>query len=176
MVAWITVIHQIGSASAAYLGGLLRIAFGTYLEDPRNQFACCGQALSLSMIQALAILLKLAALSALGAVARFRGPPLWSQRRLYARKKKAGERAQAPAHFLEGPRLSARYRRIILDQTFPYVTPPCSQSGSTLRSAAAIGRQAWSAHVRTRHTHAVPPLPRRWGRGRARGHRGSTLL
>jgi len=32
MVAWITVIHQIGSASAAYLGGVLRIAFGTYIE------------------------------------------------------------------------------------------------------------------------------------------------
>jgi sugar phosphate permease len=32
MVAWITVIHQIGSASAAYLGGVLRIAFGTYFE------------------------------------------------------------------------------------------------------------------------------------------------
>jgi sugar phosphate permease len=32
MVAWITVIHQIGSASAAYLAGLLRITFGTYLE------------------------------------------------------------------------------------------------------------------------------------------------
>jgi sugar phosphate permease len=32
MVAWITVIHQIGSASAAYLAGMLRIAFGTYLE------------------------------------------------------------------------------------------------------------------------------------------------
>src|SRR4051812_48864544 len=32
IVAWITVIHQIGSASAAYLGGVLRIAFGTYLE------------------------------------------------------------------------------------------------------------------------------------------------
>jgi sugar phosphate permease len=32
MVAWITVIHQIGSASAAYLGGLLRIGFGTYFE------------------------------------------------------------------------------------------------------------------------------------------------
>ena len=31
-VAWITVIHQIGSASAAYLAGVLRIAFGTYLE------------------------------------------------------------------------------------------------------------------------------------------------
>lgn len=32
MVAWITVIHQIGSASSAYLAGLLRIDFGTYLE------------------------------------------------------------------------------------------------------------------------------------------------
>jgi sugar phosphate permease len=32
MVAWITVIHQVGSAAAAYLGGVLRIAFGTYLE------------------------------------------------------------------------------------------------------------------------------------------------
>ncbi|HZU90235.1 MAG TPA: MFS transporter, partial [Stellaceae bacterium] len=32
MVAWITVIHQIGSAAAAYLGGLLRIDFGTYTE------------------------------------------------------------------------------------------------------------------------------------------------
>jgi predicted MFS family arabinose efflux permease len=32
MVAWITVIHQIGSAPAAYLAGLLRITFGTYLE------------------------------------------------------------------------------------------------------------------------------------------------
>ena len=32
MVGWITVIHQIGAASAAYLGGVLRITFGTYLE------------------------------------------------------------------------------------------------------------------------------------------------
>jgi predicted MFS family arabinose efflux permease len=32
MVAWITVALQIGSASAAYLGGVLRSAFGTYLE------------------------------------------------------------------------------------------------------------------------------------------------
>jgi sugar phosphate permease len=32
MVAWITVIHQIGGASAAYLAGVLRIAFGTYFE------------------------------------------------------------------------------------------------------------------------------------------------
>jgi sugar phosphate permease len=32
MVAWITVIHQLGGALAAYLGGLLRISYGTYLE------------------------------------------------------------------------------------------------------------------------------------------------
>ena len=32
MIAWITVIHQVGSASAAYLAGILRITFGTYLE------------------------------------------------------------------------------------------------------------------------------------------------
>jgi predicted MFS family arabinose efflux permease len=32
MVAWITVIHQIGSASAAYFAGLLRITFDTYFE------------------------------------------------------------------------------------------------------------------------------------------------
>ncbi len=32
MVAWITVIHQIGGASAAYLGGVFRIAFGTYFQ------------------------------------------------------------------------------------------------------------------------------------------------
>ena len=32
MVAWITVIHQVGGAAAAYLGGVLRIGSGTYLE------------------------------------------------------------------------------------------------------------------------------------------------
>jgi sugar phosphate permease len=32
MVAWVTVIHQIGGAMAAYLGGVLRGMFGTYLE------------------------------------------------------------------------------------------------------------------------------------------------
>jgi sugar phosphate permease len=32
MVAWITVIHQVGGAGAAYLGGLLRISYGSYLE------------------------------------------------------------------------------------------------------------------------------------------------
>jgi predicted MFS family arabinose efflux permease len=32
MVAWVTVIHQIGGAAAAYLGGVLRISFGSYVE------------------------------------------------------------------------------------------------------------------------------------------------
>jgi sugar phosphate permease len=32
MVAWITVIHQFGGASIAYLAGVLRITFGTYFE------------------------------------------------------------------------------------------------------------------------------------------------
>jgi MFS family permease len=32
MVAWVTVIHQVGAAAAAYLGGVLRAAFGTYVE------------------------------------------------------------------------------------------------------------------------------------------------
>jgi len=31
-VAWVTVIHQIGSASVAYFAGVLRNAFGTYFE------------------------------------------------------------------------------------------------------------------------------------------------
>jgi sugar phosphate permease len=32
MIAWITVIHQVGGALAAYLGGVLRISFGSYLQ------------------------------------------------------------------------------------------------------------------------------------------------
>jgi sugar phosphate permease len=32
MVAWITALHMIGGGAAAYLAGLLRISFGTYLE------------------------------------------------------------------------------------------------------------------------------------------------
>jgi sugar phosphate permease len=32
MVAWITVIHQVGGASAAFLAGLLRISYGSYLQ------------------------------------------------------------------------------------------------------------------------------------------------
>src|SRR5712692_1419229 len=32
MVAWITALHMVGGAMAAYLGGLLRMSFGSYLE------------------------------------------------------------------------------------------------------------------------------------------------
>ena len=32
MVAWITVIHQVGAAAAAYLGGALRSGSGTYFK------------------------------------------------------------------------------------------------------------------------------------------------
>jgi sugar phosphate permease len=32
MVAWITVIHQVGGAAAAFLAGLLRITYGSYLQ------------------------------------------------------------------------------------------------------------------------------------------------
>jgi len=32
MVAWITAIHMVGGALAAYLAGVLRISFGSYLE------------------------------------------------------------------------------------------------------------------------------------------------
>ncbi len=32
MVAWITVIHQVGGAAAAYLGGVLRISYGSYQQ------------------------------------------------------------------------------------------------------------------------------------------------
>jgi sugar phosphate permease len=32
MVAWITVIHQVGGAAAAFLAGLLRISYGSYLQ------------------------------------------------------------------------------------------------------------------------------------------------
>ncbi len=32
MVAWITAIHMVGGAMAAYLGGVLRITYGSYLE------------------------------------------------------------------------------------------------------------------------------------------------
>ena len=32
MVAWITVIHQIGGATSAYLAGVLRISYGSYMQ------------------------------------------------------------------------------------------------------------------------------------------------
>jgi predicted MFS family arabinose efflux permease len=32
MIAWVTMIHQVGGAGAAYFGGVLRISFGTYRE------------------------------------------------------------------------------------------------------------------------------------------------
>jgi sugar phosphate permease len=51
MVAWITVIHQIGAAAAAYLGGVLRIAFGTYLEAfMLSGLMCIGAALMVLFI------------------------------------------------------------------------------------------------------------------------------
>ena len=53
MVAWITVIHQVGGASAAYLGGLLRIVFGTYLEAfMLAGLLCIGAALMVLFIGA----------------------------------------------------------------------------------------------------------------------------
>ena len=45
------VIHQVGGASAAYLGGVLRISFGTYLEAflfaGLLRFAAAAMALSI---------------------------------------------------------------------------------------------------------------------------------
>ena len=53
MVAWITVIHQVGGALAAYLGGVLRIAFGTYLEAfMLAGLLCIGAALMVLLIGA----------------------------------------------------------------------------------------------------------------------------
>src|SRR4051794_8482326 len=53
MVAWITVIHQVGGALAAYLGGVLRIGFGTYLEAfAVSGLMCIGAALMVLFIGA----------------------------------------------------------------------------------------------------------------------------
>jgi sugar phosphate permease len=53
MVAWITVIHQLGGAGAAYLGGVLRISFGTYLEAfMLSGLLCVGAALMVLFIGA----------------------------------------------------------------------------------------------------------------------------
>jgi predicted MFS family arabinose efflux permease len=51
MVAWITVIHQVGAALAAYLGGVLRIGFGSYLEAfMLSGLLCVGAALMVLFI------------------------------------------------------------------------------------------------------------------------------
>ena len=53
MVAWITVVHQVGGAAAAYLGGVLRISFGTYLEAfMLSGLLCVGAALMVLFIGA----------------------------------------------------------------------------------------------------------------------------
>ena len=53
MIAWITAIHQIGGALAAYLGGVLRITFGTYLEAfMLSGLLCIGAALMVLFIGA----------------------------------------------------------------------------------------------------------------------------
>jgi predicted MFS family arabinose efflux permease len=53
MVAWITAIHMIGGALAAYLGGVLRIAFGTYLEAFMiSRLLCISAAMMLLFIGA----------------------------------------------------------------------------------------------------------------------------
>jgi sugar phosphate permease len=51
MVAWITVVHQVGGAAAAYLGGVLRISFGTYMEAfMLSGLLCIGAALMVLFI------------------------------------------------------------------------------------------------------------------------------
>ena len=50
MVAWITTLHMVGGAGAAYAAGLLRMGFGTYLEA----FILSGL---LCIVAALAVLL-----------------------------------------------------------------------------------------------------------------------
>ena len=53
MVAWISVIHQLGGALAAYLGGVLRISFGTYLEAFMvSGLLCIGAAITVLFIGA----------------------------------------------------------------------------------------------------------------------------
>jgi len=53
MVAWITALHMIGGGAAAYLAGLLRISFGTYLEAfMLAGILCVGAALMVLFIGA----------------------------------------------------------------------------------------------------------------------------
>ncbi len=50
MVAWITVIHHVGGALAAYLGGVLRISFGTYPEAFLLAGLLCFGAAAMAML------------------------------------------------------------------------------------------------------------------------------
>jgi len=51
MIAWITVIHQVGGAGAAFLGGMMRISFGSYLEAfMLSGLLCIGAALAVLFI------------------------------------------------------------------------------------------------------------------------------
>ena len=53
MVAWITAIHMVGGALAAYLGGVLRITFGSYLQAfMLSGLMCIGAALMVLLIGA----------------------------------------------------------------------------------------------------------------------------
>jgi len=53
MIAWITVIHQVGGAAAAYLGGALRSGSGTYFEAfMMAGLMCVGAALMVLFISA----------------------------------------------------------------------------------------------------------------------------
>jgi sugar phosphate permease len=53
MIAWIMVIHQVGGAAAAYLGGVLRISNGSYLEAFMiSGLLCIGAALAVLFIGA----------------------------------------------------------------------------------------------------------------------------
>jgi sugar phosphate permease len=51
MVAWITALHMVGGAGAAYAAGLLRMGFGTYLEAfILSGMLCIGAALAVLLI------------------------------------------------------------------------------------------------------------------------------
>src|SRR5207302_207430 len=53
MVAWITALHMVGSAAAAYLAGVLRISYGSYLEAFMIAgLLCIGAALAVLFIGA----------------------------------------------------------------------------------------------------------------------------
>ncbi|HWD60076.1 MAG TPA: MFS transporter [Stellaceae bacterium] len=53
MVAWISVIHQVGGAGAAYLGGLLRISYGSYQQAfMLSGLLCIGAAVMVLFIGA----------------------------------------------------------------------------------------------------------------------------